>query len=339
MQLTSKSSPFIYCFIYVTTQSFSLCFGVLTVAKNHHENILIRTIYRIVVSRPLCKAKPAIASLLCKVVQDMLYFVSITDHLLVYQSCWYCVRYVLFWNIGWWGWGGPKKASFELSSCGVCNVVVYLLLLLGRYYEMSGDSLCSHQQGIVLLSLAFYPSFFSVAANLYSLAMPNVRSNSLFLCTIWVAFHSVTFTLYIASSHELPTSGGPGSFASVCVHLWYMKKLLHSILIKFCTMINSGKRMMWSNSGIKYRRKSLVIFCLVSSFLAVGISGLSKFTSVLFVLIALQYLVGFYIYIYVNSYSASRNNCCTVGGDRGCRVGEVRAGTTSPMPDHKGFKL
>ena len=30
---------------------------------------------------------------------------------------------------------------------------------------------------------------------------------------------------------------------------------------------------------------------------------------------------------------------CTVGGDGGCRVGEVRAGTTSPMPDHKGFKL
>ena len=26
-------------------------------------------------------------------------------------------------------------------------------------------------------------------------------------------------------------------------------------------------------------------------------------------------------------------------GDGGCRVGEVRAGTTSPMPDHKGFKL
>ena len=23
----------------------------------------------------------------------------------------------------------------------------------------------------------------------------------------------------------------------------------------------------------------------------------------------------------------------------GCRVGEVQAGTTSPMPDHKGFKL
>ena len=29
----------------------------------------------------------------------------------------------------------------------------------------------------------------------------------------------------------------------------------------------------------------------------------------------------------------------TVGGDGGCRVREVRAGTTSPMPDHKGFKL
>ena len=29
----------------------------------------------------------------------------------------------------------------------------------------------------------------------------------------------------------------------------------------------------------------------------------------------------------------------TVGGDGGCRVDEVRAGTTSPMPHHKGFKL
>ena len=28
-----------------------------------------------------------------------------------------------------------------------------------------------------------------------------------------------------------------------------------------------------------------------------------------------------------------------VEGDGGCRVGEVRAGTTSPIPDHKGFKL
>ena len=41
----------------------------------------------------------------------------------------------------------------------------------------------------------------------------------------------------------------------------------------------------------------------------------------------------------VNSYSASRHNWCTVVGDGGCRVGEVRAGTASPMPDHKGFKL
>ena len=29
----------------------------------------------------------------------------------------------------------------------------------------------------------------------------------------------------------------------------------------------------------------------------------------------------------------------TVGGDGGCRVGKVQAGTTSTMPDHKGFKL
>ena len=40
---------------------------------------------------------------------------------------------------------------------------------------------------------------------------------------------------------------------------------------------------------------------------------------------------------FINSYSASRDNWCTVGGDGGCRVGEVRAGTTSPMPDHKGL--
>ena len=31
-------------------------------------------------------------------------------------------------------------------------------------------------------------------------------------------------------------------------------------------------------------------------------------------------------------------NYSTVGGDGGCRVGEVRAGTTSPIPDHKAFK-
>ena len=28
-----------------------------------------------------------------------------------------------------------------------------------------------------------------------------------------------------------------------------------------------------------------------------------------------------------------------MGGDGGCRVGEVQAGTTSSMPNHKGFKL
>ena len=41
----------------------------------------------------------------------------------------------------------------------------------------------------------------------------------------------------------------------------------------------------------------------------------------------------------INSYRASRDNWCTVGEDGGCRVGEVQVGTTSPMPDHKGFKL
>ena len=34
-----------------------------------------------------------------------------------------------------------------------------------------------------------------------------------------------------------------------------------------------------------------------------------------------------------------QDNYSTVGGDVGCRIGEVWAGTTSPMPDHKGFKL
>ena len=33
-----------------------------------------------------------------------------------------------------------------------------------------------------------------------------------------------------------------------------------------------------------------------------------------------------------------QENYSTVGVDGGCRVSEVRAGTTSPMPDHKGFK-
>ena len=49
-----------------------------------------------------------------------------------------------------------------------------------------------------------------------------------------------------------------------------------------------------------------------------------------------QMLISF---INISSYSDGRDNRCTVGGDGGCRVGEVRAGTTSPMPDHKGFKL
>ena len=34
-----------------------------------------------------------------------------------------------------------------------------------------------------------------------------------------------------------------------------------------------------------------------------------------------------------------QDNSSTVGGDGGCRVGEVRASTISSMPDHKGFKL
>ena len=34
-----------------------------------------------------------------------------------------------------------------------------------------------------------------------------------------------------------------------------------------------------------------------------------------------------------------QDNDSTVGGDGGCKVGEVRAGTTSSMPDQKGFKL
>ena len=34
-----------------------------------------------------------------------------------------------------------------------------------------------------------------------------------------------------------------------------------------------------------------------------------------------------------------QDNDSTVRGDVGSRVGEVRAGTTSPMPEHKGFKL
>ena len=34
-----------------------------------------------------------------------------------------------------------------------------------------------------------------------------------------------------------------------------------------------------------------------------------------------------------------KDNDSTVRGDGGSRVGEVRAGTASPMPEHKGFML
>ena len=34
-----------------------------------------------------------------------------------------------------------------------------------------------------------------------------------------------------------------------------------------------------------------------------------------------------------------QDNDSTVGGDGGCRVGEVRTGTTSPMPDYKGLTV
>ena len=34
-----------------------------------------------------------------------------------------------------------------------------------------------------------------------------------------------------------------------------------------------------------------------------------------------------------------QDNDSTVWEDGGSTVGEVRAGTTSPMPEHKGFKL
>ena len=40
-----------------------------------------------------------------------------------------------------------------------------------------------------------------------------------------------------------------------------------------------------------------------------------------------------------HGFEGASDNWCTVGGDGGCRVGEVRASTTSPMPDHKGFEL
>ena len=34
-----------------------------------------------------------------------------------------------------------------------------------------------------------------------------------------------------------------------------------------------------------------------------------------------------------------QDNYSIVGGHWGCRVGKVQAGTTSPVPDHKGFEI
>ena len=41
--------------------------------------------------------------------------------------------------------------------------------------------------------------------------------------------------------------------------------------------------------------------------------------------------------MYLNIFKL--DNYSTVEGDEGCRVGKVRASATSPVPDHKGFKL
>ena len=68
------------------------------------------------------------------------------------------------------------------------------------------------------------------------------------------------------------------------------------------------------------------------------------------VVIFCWYITPTSVFFVINSYSASHGNWCTtntlkqyndstVRGDGGSRVGEVRAGTTSPMPEHKGFKL
>ena len=32
-----------------------------------------------------------------------------------------------------------------------------------------------------------------------------------------------------------------------------------------------------------------------------------------------------------------QDNCSTMGGDGGCRVDKVQAGTASPLPDRNGF--
>ena len=38
-------------------------------------------------------------------------------------------------------------------------------------------------------------------------------------------------------------------------------------------------------------------------------------------------------------YTLKQDNYSTVGEDGGCRVSEVRAGTTSTISDRKGFKV
>ena len=41
----------------------------------------------------------------------------------------------------------------------------------------------------------------------------------------------------------------------------------------------------------------------------------------------------------MHSDTFKQDNYSTEGGDGGRRVSEARANTTSPMPDHEGFKL
>ena len=81
-------------------------------------------------------------------------------------------------------------------------------------------------------------------------------------------------------------------------------------------------RLLYSAKGIS-ATDILPVICLGSD---VALNK-SKFIIIIIIIIIIIWL------------SASRDNWCTVGGDGGCRIGEVRAGTTSPMPDHKGFKL
>ena len=58
-------------------------------------------------------------------------------------------------------------------------------------------------------------------------------------------------------------------------------------------------------------------------------------TGCLLILLTLKVLV---TTIHQDKY-VKQDNYSTVGGDGGCRASEVRASTTCPMPDHKGFRL